>query len=99
VEGWWSSPWFGTFYTQDDSGWVHHAALGWAYTMPVTGDGVWLWTKATGWAWTEQGTYPFLYANDWQSWLYFYGQSKGQIIFFRYSDHEWVVRPKQNEND
>jgi len=95
VEGWWSSPWFGTFYTQDDSGWVHHAALGWAYAMPVRGDGVWLWTEATGWAWTEQGTYPFLYANDWQSWLYFYGQSKGQIIFFRDSDNEWVVRPRK----
>jgi hypothetical protein len=94
VEGWWSSPWFGTFYTQDDSGWVHHAALGWAYAMPVKDGGVWLWTEATGWAWTEQGTYPFLYANDWQSWLYFYGQSKGQIIFFRYSDHEWVIKVK-----
>jgi len=54
---------------------------------------------ATGWAWTEQGTFPFLYANDWQSWLYFYGQSKGQIIFFRYSDNEWVVRPKENPED
>jgi hypothetical protein len=97
VEGWWSSPWFGTFYSQDDSGWVHHAALGWAYAMPVKDGGVWLWTKATGWAWTEQGTYPFLYANDWQSWLYFYGQSKGQVIFFRYSDHEWVIKVKKEE--
>jgi hypothetical protein len=97
LEGWWSSPWFGTFYTQDDSGWVHHAALGWAYAMPVKDGGVWLWTEATGWAWTEQGTYPFLYANDWQSWLYFYGQSKGQVIFFRYSDHEWVIKVKKEE--
>ncbi|MDG1139609.1 MAG: BspA family leucine-rich repeat surface protein [Opitutales bacterium] len=93
VEGWWSSPWFGTFYTQDDSGWIHHAAMGWAYAMPVKDGGVWLWTEATGWAWTEQGTYPFLYANDWQSWLYFYGQSKGQIIFFRYSDNQWLIKP------
>jgi hypothetical protein len=99
VQGWWSSPWLGTFHAQDDSGWVHHAAMGWAYTLPASGGGIWLWTETTGWAWTEQGVYPFLFANDWQSWVYFYGQSKGQIIFFRYSDSEWVVRPKQKEND
>ena len=62
------------------------------------GGGVWLWTEATGWAWTDEGIYPFLHSHDFQSWLYFYEKSKDQILFFRYSDSRWMVKPRKNEN-
>ena len=98
-EDWWSSPWFGMFHLQDDSGWIHHLSMGWAYAMPASGGGVWLWTEATGWAWTDKGIYPFLHSHDSQSWLYFYGKSKDQILFFRYSDSRWMVKPRISENN
>jgi surface protein len=97
-EDWWTSPWFGTFHVQDDSGWIHHSVMGWAYAMPASGGGVWLWTEATEWAWTDEGIYPFLHSHDFQSWLYFYGKSKDQILFYRYSDSRWMVKPRSVEN-
>ena len=98
-EDWWSSPWFGMFHLQDDSGWIHHLSMGWAYAMPASGGGVWLWTEATGWAWTDEGIYPFLHSHDSQSWLYFYGKSKERILFYRYSDSRWMVKPRISENN
>ena len=97
-EDWWTSPWFGTFHVQDDSGWIHHSVMGWAYAIPASGGGVWLWTEATEWAWTDEGIYPFLHSHDFQSWLYFYGKSKDQILFYRYSDSRWMVKPRKGEN-
>ncbi|MFL2914388.1 MAG: BspA family leucine-rich repeat surface protein [Opitutales bacterium] len=97
-EDWWTSPWFGTFHVQDDSGWIHHSVMGWAYAMPASGGGVWLWTEATEWTWTDEGIYPFLHSHDFQSWLYFYGKSKDQILFYRYSDSRWMVKPRSVEN-
>ena len=97
-EDWWTSPWFGTFHVQDDSGWIHHSVMGWTYAMPASGGGVWLWTEATEWAWTDEGIYPFLHSHDFQSWLYFYGKSKDQILFYRYSDSRWMVKPRSVEN-
>ena len=37
AQGWWESPWFGSFHMQDKSGWMHHSELGWAYSMPSAG--------------------------------------------------------------
>ena len=62
-QGWWTSPWFGSFNLKDESGWLYHEQLAWAYAMPASGGGVWLWTQATGWAWTEEGIYPFLHST------------------------------------
>ena len=98
-QGWWTSPWFGSFNLKDESGWLYHEQLAWAYAMPASGGGVWLWTQATGWAWTEEGIYPFLHSHDSQSWLYFYGKSKDQILFYRYSDSRWMVKPRISENN
>ena len=39
AQGWWESPWFGSFHMQDKSGWMHHSELGWAYSMPSAGGG------------------------------------------------------------
>ena len=36
-EDWWSSPWFGMFHLQDDSGWIHHLSMGWSYAIRPAG--------------------------------------------------------------
>ena len=60
--GWRTSPWFGTF-RPDESGWIYHAKLGWAYAHPDGSDGLWLWMKEHGWLWTRDGAYPFTYGS------------------------------------
>ena len=86
-EDWWG-PWFGMFHLQDDSGWIHHLSMGWAYAMwPRVESAL---DRRTGWAWTDEGIYPSCIPR-FQSWLYFYGKSKDQILFYRYSDSRWMV--------
>ena len=97
-QGWWTSPWFGSFNLKDESGWLYHEQLAWAYAMPASGGGVWLWTQATGWTWTEEGIYPFLHSHDFQSWLFFYGKLKDQILLYRYSDNRWLLKIR-NQRD
>ena len=92
AEGWWSSPWFKSFMTDDNTGWLYHFSLGWVYAMPSTSDGVWLWVENIYWVWTDSTTYPFLFSNDWQSWLFYYGRSEDRLLFFRYSDNQWFIR-------
>ena len=49
---WWSSSWFGSFYKNEDSGWILHSGLGWIFSLPSAQDGVWLWLPERGWLWT-----------------------------------------------
>ena len=92
AQGWWESPWFGSFHMQDKSGWMHHSELGWAYSMPSAGGGVWFWSDYMDWFWTDAVTYPFIYASESQSWLYFYGRIENRLLFYRYSDNQWLMK-------
>ena len=56
-EGWWQSPWFGSFFMGDHNGWIMHEKLGWLFVLPQE-DSVWLWQDELGWLWTARGTYP-----------------------------------------
>ena len=34
AEGWWNSPWFGSFFINDDHRWILHAEFGWLFILP-----------------------------------------------------------------
>jgi hypothetical protein len=91
AENWWSSPWFGNFYLNEDSGWLMHGELGWLFAMGHPKDGVWLWQEKLGWMWTHSSTYPFLYRNETTSWLFFHGQGAQRLLLFDYSENRWLV--------
>ena len=57
AEGWWQSPWFGSFFMGDGNGWIRHEDLGWLYHIPDS-EGVWLWQEKLGWTWTGSGIAP-----------------------------------------
>ena len=60
------------------------------YLRGVAGSGYgWMRTE---WVWTDRGIYPFLFSHDPHSWLYFYGRSKGKVLFYRYSDNLWITK-------
>ena len=86
--GWWSDEWFGNYWNQAGSNWVHHESLGWIYQVPYSQDSIWLWIDyLEGWHWTGEKTYPFLYDHNSSSWIWFQSSTitnDGKRIFFRY---------------
>ena len=67
--GWWSSPWFGTFYGKDQ-GWLYHATHGWLYLQGTEESGFWVHDETLGWLYTGKEVYPFFYRDSTSTWLY-----------------------------
>ena len=88
--GWRNSDWLGTFRRHENSEWIYHAKLRWAYALPDDEKGLWLWKREMGWLWTDKEIYPFLYHNAQGGWLYFYGQRKGTLLFYDYEAKRWI---------
>jgi hypothetical protein len=90
-EGWWNSPWFGTYYRSEESGWLLHLGLGWMYPAPGTTQGLWLWKENLNWLWTDEEVYPFLYSSDTGTWLYFYGELNRKRLLYDYGLQKWMT--------
>ena len=82
--GWRTSPWFGTFRRHENSEWIYHAQLGWAYARPDGSGGLWLWFRDHQWLWTQPGVYPYLWNHDLGGWLYLLGSQNGTPSFYHY---------------
>ena len=89
VPGWWESEWFGIYFKSRESGWILHENLGWVYPSPSIGEGLWMWKKGLGWMWTDEGLFPYLYAQETGSWLYFFGDFNQQRLLFDYGLGRW----------
>jgi hypothetical protein len=87
--GWWESEWFGIYFKSRESGWILHENLGWVYPSPSIGEGLWMWKKGLGWMWTDEGLFPYLYAQETGSWLYFFGDFNQQRLLFDYGLGRW----------
>ena len=90
-EGWWNSPWFGTYYRSEESGWLLHLELGWMYPAPGANNGLWLWKEGLNWLWTDEGVYPFLYSSDTGTWIYFYGELNRKRLLYDYGLQKWMT--------
>ena len=94
ADNWWQSPWFGSFFMGDGNGWIMHAELGWIFVLPQT-EGVWVWQAELGWLWTSQGTYPYLFENLGQNWLFHHGSNGVESLFFSFAESYWIRIHKQ----
>ena len=90
-ENWWSSPWLGNFYIAENNGWIMHEDLGWIFVMGQPDRSIWLWKETFGWLWTSPDTYPFLYSNQSDGWLFYHGQLNGTLLFYDYADSNWLI--------
>jgi hypothetical protein len=90
--GWWGSPWFGTFFMNDDNGWVLHQGLGWIFILPQE-DGIWMWHERLGWLWTSQEIYPFLFRNSTQDWVFFHMGTGSQSLVYDFGARAWTIIP------
>ncbi|MFP6886042.1 MAG: hypothetical protein VB997_00720, partial [Opitutales bacterium] len=87
---WWQSHWFGIYWHQIETQWVHHETLGWIFLVPYSEDSVWVWIDYLGgWHWTAKDAYPFLYDYGTSTWLWFNvntsTSTNGTRLFFRYN--------------
>ena len=98
-KGWWESPWLGTFYKSEESGWVLHLGLGWVYPSPAKMEGVWMWKESLGWLWTKPALYPFLYRNRTGGWSYFYGEYQKNRLLFDYTINDWILLDNMQINE
>ena len=92
AEGWWSSPWFGSFFMNGDRGWILHAELGWLFILPQD-EGLWMWHERLGWLWTEQTIYPFAFSPEW-GWVFFHGGNSTDLLLYSFMQERWIQVPK-----
>ena len=90
--GWWQSPWFGTFFLNDENGWVLHQGFGWVFILPQV-DGIWIWHEELGWMWTSVDVYPFLYRNSKQDWVFFHKGSGNRSLVYDFGTRAWTIIP------
>jgi hypothetical protein len=86
--GWRSMEWFGNYY-ESSPGWIYLESLEWLYRPENGPSSVWLWHPALGWLWTSEGVFPFLYLNNWNSWLWMKKGTDKSIYLFDKFKGEW----------
>jgi len=95
---WRSSPWLGNI-CLTDTAWLYHAELGWLYARGTDDSSVWLWSESLGWTWTGKDVFPYLYHSSDAGWYHWNGASSGRILFYRYSDSEWIDFPMDGNSN
>jgi len=96
-EGWWNSPWFGTFYLPNSDGWAMHEAFGWVFVLPADSQGIWFWTEGFGWCWTDSETFAYFHRHSTQSWMYLHKGTRGQHLVYDYAEARWIVLNSENQ--
>ena len=67
--GWKSFSWFGEFFEVSQN-WIYHAKMGWLYRFGNNLNLLWFYSPQHGWLFTSKSIFPYLYAHNSKSWLY-----------------------------
>jgi VCBS repeat-containing protein len=84
VEGWRTSPWFGSFRPFPNA-WLYHTELGWMHATHGESGDLWLWNQEFGWLWTANGVFPHLFNHASANWIYFLIKQDGKAHYYDYS--------------
>ena len=84
VEGWRTSPWFGSF-RPFPSSWLYHTELGWMHATHGESGDLWLWNQEFGWLWTANGVFPHLFNHASANWIYFLKKQDGKAHYYDYT--------------
>ena len=84
VEGWRTSPWFGSF-RPFPSSWLYHTELGWMHATHGESGDLWLWNQEFGWLWTANGVFPHLFNHATANWIYFLKKQDGKAHYYDYT--------------
>lgn len=67
--GWYITD-IGILNIQSDSQWIYHVEWGWTYIEGESLESVWLWNSTNGWHWTSTNSYPYLFRQTIDGWVY-----------------------------
>ena len=81
----------GMFHLQDDSGWIHHLSMGWAYTNAGQRGWSLALDRSNRMGLDGQGIYPSCIPTI-PSPGCISTENPNQILFFRYSDSRWLTK-------
>ncbi len=84
MEGWRTSPWFGSF-RPFPSSWLYHTELGWMHATHGESGDLWLWNQEFGWSWTANGVFPHLFNHASANWIYFLKKQDGKAHYYDYT--------------
>ena len=85
---WKKSNWLGHFFVSEND-WIYHEKLGWIYPVKSSG-GIWFFKSNAGWFWTSPNAYPWLYAYEFDDWMYLKSTDSGHL-FYHFSKKKWIA--------
>ena len=85
--GWYSSSWYGVFYTDKTFGsWIWSEVHGWQYIYEVSSTEIALWDCGTGdWWYTSKADYPWMYCYTLGTWYKYVSGSSPSRVFYDYA--------------
>lgn len=93
AESWWNSSWFGVYSVHANSPWLYHQFYGWVFPSSTSSVGLWFWEPTQyGWIFQNSPTYPYLWADSIETWLY-PNQDSSVISFWHWNSQsqEWEL--------
>jgi hypothetical protein len=87
--GWYQSDWFGTFKRANDN-WIYHEELTWLYVASSDSTGSWFWSDKLGWGWTRKDLWPYIWTNNPEGWVYFFGNKDETLTFWDYTNGKYL---------
>lgn len=91
-DGWFTSPWFGTFTEANELGWIYHEDLGWLFAgYALNEDYIILYSRTLpGWIFTTSSAFPAAYSYARHiDWIQFVVTEEGRVYFFDFSREIW----------
>jgi len=85
--GWFLSDWFGLFF-DSGSGWIYHEYLEWIYWSNST-NGNWIWADGKDWLWISEETFPYLYSDNTNDWVYLSFSEQDLTKVYDFSNESW----------
>lgn len=79
--GWYDSA-IGILFIKPGSKWIHHSDWGWLYVEGKSLADFWIWNPSNGWHWSSLDTYPYLYRENMEGWVYWMKDASFQTIVF-----------------
>jgi Putative Ig domain len=88
--GWFYSSWFG-YYASISYPWIWHRELGPLYVFGTNSNSIWLYSPTLDdFLWTTSTTYPFLWSDRAQAWLWYQRGTSNPLWFYNFSLGQWV---------
>jgi hypothetical protein len=82
-------PWLGNVWDVH-SPWIHHEGHSWIYVVRPENSASWAYEEQVEWFWLSPVTYPWIYVQSRNAWLYYLENSRNPRWFYDAKTQEWI---------